>query len=186
MSDAREKERAEEVRISGRAIARASDFDQFFNDSYRRTLGLAYAVTGDRGHAEDIVQEAFAAAHRRWVSVAAYNDPQAWVRRLVLNKASSRWRRIGREVRALARFAGRATPDAVDLPLRSAQFWAAVASLPARQAETVALFYVEDLSVVEVAELLGCSVGTVKTHLFRARQTLRVLLEHFNECGGQP
>ena len=68
MSDAREKERAEEVRISGRAIARASDFDQFFNDSYRRTLGLAYAVTGDRGHAEDIVQEAFAAAHRRWVN----------------------------------------------------------------------------------------------------------------------
>jgi len=172
-----------EVGVSGRT-ARVADFEQFFNDSYRRTLRLAYAVTGDRGHAEDIVQEAFAGAHRRWASVAMYDDPQAWVRRLVLNKAASRWKRIGREARALARFGARAAAPDIDLPPRSAQFWSTVASLPARQAAAVALFYVEDLSIVDVAQELGCSVGTVKTHLSRARQALRAQLERTQEDGG--
>jgi RNA polymerase sigma-70 factor (sigma-E family) len=173
-----------EVRVSGRS-ARVSDFEQFFNESYRRTLGLAYAVTGDRGHAEDIVQEAFAATHRRWASLAMYDDPQAWVRRLVLNKAASRWKRIGREARALARLGSRPTVLPIDLPLRSAQFWSAVALLPTRQAAAVALFYIEDLSIVDVAHELGCSVGTVKTHLSRARQTLRTQLERTQEHGGE-
>jgi len=172
-----------EITIPDRAVVRVSDFERFFNQSYTRILAVAYAVTGDRGHAEDIVQEAFAATHRRWATVATYDDPQAWVRRLVLNKASSRWKRIGREARALARFGSQATV-ALDLPLRSAQFWAAVAALPARQAAAVALFYVEDLSVVDVAKELGCSVGTVKTHLSRARHTLRAQFERTQEHGG--
>ncbi|MCU1364624.1 MAG: putative polymerase subfamily sigma factor [Ilumatobacteraceae bacterium] len=148
------------------------EFERFYESTYRRTLALAYAVTGDRGHAEDLVQDAFDAAHRRWGTIANYDDPQAWVRRAVLNKAATRWTRLAREVRALARYAGRMPTEAVEEQPDSAPFWTAVASLPRRQAQAVALYYVDDLPIAEIADLLGCSTGTVKTHLSRARLAL--------------
>ena len=98
------------------------DFDRFYETSYRRTLTLAYAVTGDRGHAEDLVQEAFDAAHRRWSTIAVYDNPQAWVRRAVLNKAATRWTRLAREVRALARYAGRTQVESFEEQPDSAPF----------------------------------------------------------------
>ncbi len=155
----------------------AQTFDDFYAATSRRTLALAHALTGNWGDAEDLVQDAFAAAARRWDQVGLYDDPSSWVRRLVLNRSVSRWRRLQREALAVVRLGNR-TDDAipVDDPTDPA-FWAAVRRLPAQQARAVALFYVEDLSVDEIARQLQCSTGTVKTHLSRARAALAEAFE---------
>lgn len=152
-------------------------FDEFYATAARRTLALAYALTGDWGAAEDLVQDAFDAAHRRWAQVAGYDDPSAWVRRLVLNRSASRWRRLRREAAAVVRIGARTNETIpADDPI-DPEFWAAVRALPAQQARAVALFYIDDLSVDQIATHLGCSAGSVKTHLSRARAALAARLD---------
>ena len=144
----------------------APDFDEFYATSARRSLAVAVALTGNW---------AYAAAYRDWARVGAYDNPSAWVARVLTNRSASRWRRHGREVRAIARL--RARPVAVvEDSTGDPKFWAAVQHLPDRQREVVALFYVADRSVAEIAEQLGCSEGTVKSHLSRARLTLHETL----------
>jgi RNA polymerase sigma-70 factor, ECF subfamily len=94
------------------------------------------------------------------------------VRRVAANLATSAVRRRLIEARALARFWARGELSLVELPASQADFWRAVRSLPRRQAQVVALHYLEDLSVVEVARVLGCAEGTVKAHLHTGRETL--------------
>jgi RNA polymerase sigma-70 factor (ECF subfamily) len=149
-----------------------SSFDDFYASTARRTLSLAHALTGNWGDAEDLVQDAYTAAAKKWPQLSTYDDPSAWVRRLVLNRSVSRWRRLQREALAVVRLGAR-TDDQVDTTVPvDPEFWAAVRRLPAQQARVVALFYVDDLSVEQIARTLGCSDGTVKTHLSRARATL--------------
>ena len=152
-------------------------FDEFHATTSRRTLALAYALTGNWGDAEELVQDAYLAASRKWAELSRYDDPSSWVRRIVLNRSVSRWRRLQRESRAVVRL-GRRTDQTVrdDDPL-DPQFWAAVRRLPAQQARAVALYYVDDLSVEQIAQHLECSVGSVKTHLSRARAALASALQ---------
>jgi RNA polymerase sigma-70 factor (ECF subfamily) len=156
-------------------------FDRFYADTVHRTLALARSLTRDWGAAEDLVQDAYADAHRRWDAVGAYEDPGAWVRRAVLNRAASRWRRIGREVAAITRFAGRRRLEEADTAIDH-DFWDAVRSLPPQQMKAVVLYYVDDLSVDETADALRCSAGSVKTHLSRARATLHARLAEPKEA----
>lgn len=160
---------------SGASAIQIAAFDDFYVATARRTLALARSLTSSWADAEDLVQEAYADAHRRWAIIGAYDDPAAWVRRAVVNRSASRWRRLGREVRALTRLGSRRVDDAAVDPI-DAELWRQVAALPVRQAQAVALFYVDDLSVDQIADLLGCSTGTVKTHLSRARATLHETL----------
>lgn len=137
-------------------------------------LRLAYAVTGDVGRAEDVLQEAFARLCTRW-SRLREEDPDGYVRRMVVNEAISAGRRPwGRETPAAGaadqRPASSAEIDRVDDRAALAQ---ALTDLPARQRAVVVLRYVEDLSEVQVADLLGCSVGTVKAHASRGIARLR-------------
>lgn len=160
----------------GRAVAAASDFDHFYMGNYRRMLAIAVAATGDFADAEDLVQDAFADAHRKWATVAGYDDPVAFVCRALLNRGVSRWRRRAREVAMITRLqhhrVGISTaPESFD-----AEFWRVVAALPAQQAKAIALYYVADLSISEVAGFLGCSEGATKSHLSRARQHLKTAL----------
>ncbi len=150
----------------------AMTFDDFYASTSQRTLALAHALTGNWGDAEDLAQDAFAAAARRWDQVGLYDDPSSWVRRLVLNRSVSRWRRLQREALAVVRLGNRTTDGTPDTDPMDPRFWAAVRRLPAQQARAAALFYVEDLAVDEIARQLGCSTGTVKTHLSRARANL--------------
>lgn len=143
----------------------------FYRDHFTAVCGLAISLTGDRDAGEDVAQEAFARAYREWDRVSHYDNPGAWVRRVASNLAVSRWRRVRSESRALLRLGNRRTSP-VELPELDDEFWAQVRALPDQQARAVALFYVEDLSVAEVAEVLGCAEGTAKSHLHRARQTL--------------
>jgi RNA polymerase sigma-70 factor (ECF subfamily) len=153
-------------------VAVAADFDAFYARTGRRMVSLAYSLTGSWGDAEDLVQEAYAAAHRKWTVVGSYDDPAAWVRRVIANRAVSRWRRLGREVNVRQRLAARSRESSVDDEPADSSFWQAVQALPAQQRRVVAMHYVEDMSVESIATALGCATGTVKTQLFRARRTL--------------
>jgi RNA polymerase sigma-70 factor (sigma-E family) len=143
-------------------------FEAFYREEHRSIASVVMVLVGDRAVADDIVQEAFATAYRRWSTVGAYDRPGAWVRRVAVNHAISRLRRRRAESRALRRVGtgddSRPGPEAPNEAL-----WAAVRALPRRQAQAVALTYGDDLSMAEVADILGCSVGAVKTHLSRAR-----------------
>jgi RNA polymerase sigma-70 factor (ECF subfamily) len=149
----------------------ASTFDAFARRQRRPLVAFAWSLTGDLGAAEDLAQDALQAAWEAWATVGALDAPGAWVRRAVANRAAGHLRRAGREHRALARLAGRPALT-VELEPADDQFWAAVRALPERQAQAVALFYLEDCPVAEIAAVLGCAPGTVKVHLHRGRRAL--------------
>ncbi len=150
-------------------------FERFFRDEYPRLVPMLQALTGDRGRAEDLAQDALAAAQRRWDQISGYERPGAWVRRVALNASSNARRRQRREVASLRRVgADDATTETV---AGDSRLWALVRALPEQQRWAVALHYVEDRPVAEVAAVLRCSEGTVKTHLSRARTALARQLE---------
>lgn len=160
-------------------------FDAFYRREYSRMVALAYALLGSGVAAEDVVQEAFLAAHRRWSKIAGYDDPRGWVRRVVVNRATSVLRRRTAEWRAVHRLGSRdawSTVPALEPGAR--EVWDEVRALPRRQAQAIALYYVDDLSLDEIGGVLGCSPGTVKTHLHRARQQLERKLASWNEEAG--
>jgi RNA polymerase sigma-70 factor (ECF subfamily) len=150
-------------------------FEAFYGREYRSLVALALALTGTSGHAEDVAQEAMLAAYRRWDEVSRLDLPHAWVRRVCVNLSTSLVRRRVVEARALIRLRGRRSADQA-LDPDDTTFWAEVRRLPRRQAECVALTYVYGCTVADVAVVLGCAEGTVKSHLFRGRQTLAVRL----------
>lgn len=147
-------------------------FEDFYRREYQGVVALVYGLSGSRAAAEDVAQEAFLAAHRDWRRVGAWEHRAAWVRRVAANLAVSSFRTRLAEARALVRLAGQRQPRVEPLPAGNADFWRAVRGLPKRQAQAVALYYLEDLPVQQIAEILGCSEGTVKTHLFKGRRTL--------------
>ena len=159
------------VEPSVEASSESLSFDDFYRREHRHVLGLAFVLTGNQWVAEDTAQEAFTAAFRHWRSIVAYDSPGAWVRRVTCNRAASVLRRRVREAKALMRLAGR-TQTYIELDEGDEAFWQAVRRLPPRQAQAVALYYMEDYSVREIAEVLDCSEGTVKTHLSRARDAV--------------
>ncbi|MGB7859234.1 MAG: sigma-70 family RNA polymerase sigma factor [Acidimicrobiia bacterium] len=147
-------------------------FENFYRREFRNVVGLAYALSGSRLGAEDLAQEAFIAAHQRWDRIGEYDKPGAWVRRVVANKAVSGFRRKAAEAKALSRLAGQRHQPLPEMEPEDQEFWQEVRRLPNQQAQAIALFYVEDRPVVEIAEILDCSPATAKVHLFRGRQTL--------------
>lgn len=155
----------------------AASFDTLYSSDYRRVVALVAGLCGSVAVAEEIAQDAFLAAHRRWTTISRFEDPGAWVRNVAMNRARDLWRRRAAERRALARL-DLSKPPPLELAPRNAEFWAAVQRLPRQQAKAIALFYIEDRSVAEIARVLGCSEGSVKTHLARARHQLaKALLE---------
>ena len=104
------------------------------------------------------------------------------MRRVLANRSVSAWRRRLAELRAVGRLAGGSRTRPAELDPAVGEVWTAVRRLPRRQAQVVALRYVEDRSIEGIASILGCSAGTVKQHLFRARQKLA---EQLGEEGGE-
>ena len=163
---------AEASRVSGVTSSEA-DFDAFYRAYHSRLVAMAYGLAGDLGEAQDLAQEAFCRLWRRWDEVAQYEQPGAWIRRVVANLATSRWRHL-RVARAHLHRELRL--DAPDLEPDHVALVAALKRLPVNQRRAVVLHYVVDLPVTQVAEELGVPVGTVKAWLHRARQTLAGLL----------
>lgn len=147
-------------------------FESFYRREFRDVVGLAYALSGSRLGAEDLAQEAFAAAHQRWDRIGGYDKPGAWVRRVVANMAVSGFRRKAVEAKALARLAGQRHQPLPELDAEDDEFWRKVRQLPDQQAKAIALFYIEDRPVADIADILDCSPATAKVHLFRGRKAL--------------
>lgn len=157
-------------------VAPAESFDSYYRRDYRSLLGLAFVLSKSNTAAEDLVQDALTEAHRKWSTVASYDDPGAWVRRVLVNKSTSRYRRMRTETKGLLRLAGHAQHSIAPSEPNS-EVWEAVRSLPPRQAQAIALQYWEDRSVAEIAQILDCSTETVKTHLKRGRAALATALD---------
>ena len=151
------------------AVERADPITSVFEAEYARLCRLAHLLTGDESRAEEIVMDAFVRSMSRWRTV---REPRAYVRRAVVNLCRNRKRRAFLE-RALPLGRERVTnlPEPVD------DVWAAVRALPPRQRAAVVLRYWDDLSDTEIAATLGCSAGTVKSQLARARASLARVLE---------
>ncbi|KAA0236057.1 MAG: hypothetical protein JJLCMIEE_00721 [Acidimicrobiales bacterium] len=149
----------------------ALSFDSFYRSELQRVVAVVYALTGSRPAAEDLAHDAFIKAHKRWEEVSTYDRPGAWVRKVATNLALSRFRRLSAERRALARL-GPSPELTFDLDPADAEFWQAVRGLPKRQAQVVALFYLEDRTVREVSDILDIAEGTVRTQLHRGRKAL--------------
>ncbi len=153
---------------------RADAFDAFYRDTSRRLARYAYGLTGDPAEAQDLVQEAYARAWQRWRRLAGYDDPEAWLRLIVNRLSSDRWRRIG--VRR-ARDAAAAPPPPVAPPSENTVLLVrAMRTLPATHRRALALHYLLDRPVADVAAELGVAEGTVKSWLSRGRTALAAAL----------
>lgn len=150
-------------------------FELFYRRDYAAVVALVYGLTGSRWVAEDLAQEAFLRAHRDWHSVSKMESPGGWVRRVAVNLTRSLWRRL--QVEAMARLKTREQDQQDPFDAEADEFWREVRRLPARQAQAIALHYVEDLSVSEIADVLGVAEGTVKALLHQGRSRLRRQLE---------
>jgi RNA polymerase sigma-70 factor (ECF subfamily) len=143
---------------------------------YPRLLAFARACSGSWAEAEDLTQEAFLAAYRGWSEISLYEQPAAFLRRVVANQAISGRRRRSRDQRLRVRLASRRQPEA-EPTLADPTFWRAVGGLPARQRHVVALRHLEDASVAGIAEVLGIAEGTVRAHLHAAHHALAAELD---------
>lgn len=139
-----------------------------FERDYVRLVRLAFLLTGDAGRAEEIVMEAFVRSLTRWRGI---REPDAYIRRAVVNLSRNRLRRAFLERRQPADERIDALPEPTD------HVMAAVRALPPRQRAAVVLRYWDDASEANIADALGCSVGTVKSQLAKARAALARTLE---------
>jgi RNA polymerase sigma-70 factor (sigma-E family) len=156
---------------------RETEFAAFFAAAWPRLFRATYAVAGDRQLTEDALQTAFAQAWASWSRVAGADDRLAYVRRMAINAALSRHRKaFSRRERVLAVLPDASQPSGEDAFLASDETWQAVQALPPRQRAVVVLRYYEELTEQEIADVLGCRPGTVKSQASAALASLRTRL----------
>ncbi len=156
------------------------EFDAFYRGTAPRLLRYAYGLTTDVAQAQDLVQEAYARAWQRWRRLRGYEDPEAWLR-LVVSRLHTDWWRAAR----VRRTAVPPAPAPVDPPGETVLLLvAALRTLPAAQRRALALHYLLDLSVAQIAAETGASEGTVKSWLHRGRAALAALLDDSPVTGG--
>lgn len=169
--------------ISDRGVALTALFDA----EYLRLRSLAYVLIGDVHTAEEIAMEAFVRAFSSWPRMRDLDWPTGYLRRIVINLCRGRIRRQRIEMRVNALFEAAVETRPADWDEGRSDtrldLWEAVRRLPVRQRSCLVLRYLEDMSDTDIAKILGCSNGTVKTHMFRARTSLqRMLGSQFEEA----
>ncbi|MFI7586145.1 SigE family RNA polymerase sigma factor [Spongisporangium articulatum] len=148
-------------------------FESFVAARGDQLLRTAYLLTRDQMLAEDLLQTSLAKAWMSWGRISS--SPEAYVRKILVNTYSSWWRRRwnGEQPHADVPDSPVADP-AVDSSEDRLDLWEALGRLPKRQRATVVLRFYEGLSEAETAELLGCSLGTVKSQTSKALAKLRI------------
>lgn len=154
-------------------------FEEFVAGSSPRLFRLALLLTGhDRAAAEDLLQLALERAYRHWTRICRSDEPERYVRRILANASHDRWRRASRTPeRELPQDAGPVAADHAGAVADRDLLMRALASLPKRQRTVLVLRYYSDLSELEIADVLGCSVGTVKSQASRGLARLRATVE---------
>jgi RNA polymerase sigma-70 factor (sigma-E family) len=151
-----------------------AEFRRYAADRWTSLMRTAYLLTGDHGHAEDLTQTTLANAYASWPRVRRADNVDGYVRRMLVNANARRFRKR----RVPEDLTDDVPTQAVDSDQNAlaerGDLLRALATLPYRQRAVVVLRYWEDMSEVEVANLLGCSVGTVKSQASRALAKLRL------------
>lgn len=151
------------------------EFSELFAALWPRLFRMATAIAGDRGAAEDAVQMAFARAYASWDRVRRADHVDAYLRRMVVNEIlgarRTGWFRRERPVQDVD--PGRTTTGPEDAVADRDAVWSAVQALPVRQRAVIVLRYYEDLSEEQIAAVLGCARGTVKSQASAALANLR-------------
>jgi len=153
-----------------------ADFDETFRRCYGPLVRALSVAAGDREVAADCVQDAFTRAYVRWGRVSRLEDPPGWIRHVAVNRLRDHFRKTERGRRAVQRLSSQ-TPTFVPPPAEPHDLAVLLGALPSQQRIAAALFYVDQLSVNEIAVAMELTDGAVKYHLHAARQTLRGALE---------
>jgi RNA polymerase sigma-70 factor (sigma-E family) len=161
------------VTMKDRAQARDVEFAEYMHARQASLMRTAYLLTGDRHAAEDLVQTSLAKLYLAWDKVHDRGSMDGYVRRIMVNENNSLWRRPWKKREVAAEtMPERPVVDEYDEGMRGA-LWDLVQTLPRKARAVVVLRYYEELSEAETAEMLGISVGTVKSQTSRALATLR-------------
>ncbi len=168
-------------------------FEQFVEGSSSRMLTIAILLTGhNRADAEDLLQTVLERAFRRWRRICRTGDPGPYIRQMLVNASIDRWRLLRHRPEqpfgsddALPTAAGLFGHDQSAAIADRDLLWRALAQLPPGQRAVLVLRYYEDLTEAQIAALLGCSVGSVKTQASRALAKMRRIVGITN-CGTWP
>lgn len=155
-------------------MADSDEFDAFYRGTAPRLLRYAHGLTADLAEAQDIVQEAYARAWQRWRRLRGYENQEGWLRLIVDRLATDSWRRRG--VRRAAAATRRTPPPAPPPPEDVIVLIEAMRTLPFAHRRALAMFYLLDQSITDIARDTGASLGTVKSWLSRGRDGLAAAL----------
>lgn len=150
---------------------RYAGFAEFVAARQMALSRTAYLLTGDHHAAQDLVQSALVKTAKHWSRLVANGDPEAYIRRAMVNEHTSWWRR--RPPQPVEHVPERGTPDQTERADSRLALLAALGRLAPRQRAVIVLRFFEDLSEAETSEILGCSVGTVKSQTHDALARLR-------------
>ncbi|NUP48757.1 MAG: SigE family RNA polymerase sigma factor [Catenulispora sp.] len=150
-----------------------AEFREFMVGRWGDLVRFAYGLTGDRGHAEDLAQTALAKAYASWGRVRRTDDPDAYVRRILINANHRRFRKQRVPEHSGAAPVEPAVADGTELFDQREALVAALMELPPKQRAVVVLRYWDGLTETQAAAILGCSVGNVKSQASRALAKLR-------------
>ncbi len=165
-----------EPNLGSPALPLRETFPAFYRREYPKMVAIAAAVAGNRAIAEDLAQEAMVRAHRHWDRISTFERPGAWVRRATINISLSAAKRAAAELRRLLRLAE--SPTLPEPEVADGRVWQAVAQLPGNQRAAIALHYLEDRPIAEIASILEVSEATARVHLHRGRRALAAALGH--------
>lgn len=158
---------------SRRPASSVPSFDVWAEARVAALLRFAYLVTGAQQAAEDAVQSALTRACERWARVARTDDPDTYVRRMIINAHISAWRKSGRHELTVPEMRDTAFTDPADTIVRDDAVWRVCAKLPPRQRAAVVLRFYEDLDYSEISHVLGVGEATVRSHVHRGLAALR-------------
>jgi RNA polymerase sigma-70 factor (sigma-E family) len=151
-------------------------FDAFVRARLPELLRFGRALTGSPEAAADLVQDALERTLLSWSRLESRDEPEGYVRRIMVNRNISIWRKFGRE-----QVTDRILERSVEDTHFDDDLWQALQQLPPKQRAVIALRYYEDLSEADIARTLGCSVGTVKSQASKALAKLRQLVPQTSE-----
>lgn len=157
-------------------------FREFVEVRYGELLRTAFLLTGSTHAAEDLVQTVLLKAYRRWHMI---DEPFSYLRRAMANQSVSVWRRIGSRELITGMVPERSIPDDSSGFAQRAELLEALGALPRRMRAVLVLRYWEDLSEAETAQIMGCSVGTVKAQASRGLARMRTVLPNETRTTGR-
>ncbi len=157
-----------DLAMNHRRIRGDSDFPTVYRNELMRLVRVAHLITGSNAVAEEVVQEAFASAYRRWDQI---NDPAGYLYRSVVNGSRSILRRRRVEM------AHRSQHQEMVLPPEIDEVWVALARIPIKRRTALVLRYYGDMTTDQIAEMMDVRPATVRSLIHRGQESLRKVLE---------